>query len=177
MLQFLEFISSCQMVYDYTNQHIIIYNPSVKYAYVYSLKSQKWGMIHSTITSSFNSYPRALAMHGTTLVNFSESDATTVTTFAITRPFTMGDGNVFKTIDTIIQRGYFKSDHVCQVLYGSNDLFHWFPVWSSVDKYLRGFRGSPYKAFRLALIGKLDRTESIYGFTVQFNQRLANQPR
>ena len=64
----------------------------------------------------------------------------------------MDEPDVFKTIDTIIQRGYFKSGHVVQVLYGSNDLFNWHTVWSSTDKYMRGFRGTPYKAFRIALI-------------------------
>ena len=95
----------------------------------------------------------------------------------ITRPFTLGDPKMFKTIDTIIQRGMFKRDHISQVLYGSNDLYNWHVVYSSVDKYMRGFRGSPYKAYRIAIVGRLDKDESIYGFTAQFNGRMLNQPR
>lgn len=177
MLPFVEFLKDCRMVYDYTNQRIIVYNTAVKYAYVFLLKSQQWGMIRSEITSGVNSYPEALAMWGTELVNFSLSDAAGITALAITRPFKIGDPNMFKTIDAIIQRGYFQRDHVAQVLYGSNDLFNWHTVWSSVDKYMRGFRGTPYKAFRLALICKLDKAESIFGFSVQLNPRLLNQPR
>lgn len=177
MLPFVDFLKGCRMIYDYTNQHIIVYNTEVKYAYVFSLKSQLWGMIHSDITSNVNSYPEALAMQGTELVDFSLSDASNITALAITRPFKLGDSNVFKTIDTIIQRGYFKKDHVAQVLYGSNDLFNWHIVWSSADKYLRGFRGTPYKAYRLALICKFDKAESIFGCSVQYNPRRLNQPR
>lgn len=177
LLPFDEFLSGCRMIYDYTHQHIIVYNPAVRYAYVYSLKSRLWGMINTNITDNVNSYPEALAMAGNRLVDFSKSEVDKTTALIVTRPFTLGDPNIFKTIDTIIQRGYMQGTHISQVLYGSNDLFHWHPVWSSVDKYLRGFRGTPYKAFRLALICKFDRQESLYGCTVQFNPRMLNQPR
>ena len=166
------------MIYDYTNQHIIVYNPSVSYAYVYSLKSKTWGMIHSNIVDNVNSYPEALAMlGGNKLANFSISDVQNITALVVTRPFKLGTPDVLKTIDTIIQRGYFKNNHISQVLYGSRDMFNWHVVWSSKDKYLRGFRGSPYKCFRLALICKLDKSENIYGCTAQFTPRLTNKPR
>lgn len=176
-LPFLNFLASCRMLYDYTHQRIIVYNPSVRYAYVYSLKTQAWGMMQSRISSHVNSYPEALAMVSDKLVDFSTSDATGITALIVTRPFVMDDANMLKTIDVIIQRGYFKGDHISQVLYGSRDLFNWQPIWSSVDKHLRGFRGTPYKAFRLALVCRLDKTESIFGCTVQFNPRMLNQPR
>lgn len=194
LLPFIDFLKDCRMVYDYTNQRIIVYNPEVEYAYVYSLKSKLWGMIHSDITGNVNSYPEALAMAEKSiavsgddgkvtfgqypvLVNFSKTTADSVAMLMITRPFSLGDPKMLKTIDTIIQRGMFKSDHVSQVLYGSNDLYNWHAVWSSVDKYMRGFRGTPYKAYRLAIVGRLDKEESIYGFTAQFNGRMLNQPR
>ncbi len=177
MIPFLEFLADCRMVYDYTNQRIFVYNTAVEYAYVFSLKSQLWGMVHSKITSNINSYPEALAMQGTELVNVSLSDADGITALAITRPFKIGDPDMFKTIDTIIQRGYMKKDHVSQILFGSNDLFNWHIVWSSGDVYMRGFRGTPYKAFRIALVCSLDKKESIYGFTVQHTPRLQNRPR
>ena len=178
LLPFSEFLAGCRMVYDYTNQHIIVYNPAVRYAYVYSLKSKTWGMMRSDIVSNVNSYPEALAMaDGAKLVDFSKTDAQTTTSLIITRPFKMDDPNALKTINTIIQRGMFRSTHVQQVLYGSNDLFHWHTVWSSVDKMMRGFRGTPYKAYRLALVCKFDKGESIYGCTVVFEPRMTNQVR
>ena len=178
LLPFNEFLQGCRMVYDYTNQHLIVYNPAVRYAYVYSLKSQTWGMMRFDIVDNVNSYPEALAMaDGAKLVDFSKPVAENITALIITRPFKIDDPNMFKTINTIIQRGMFRSTHVQQVLYGSNDLIHWHTVWSSVDKIMRGFRGTPYKAFRLALVCKFDRGESIYGCTVVYEPRMTNQVR
>ncbi|UVS24511.1 hypothetical protein NXY16_18995 [Bacteroides thetaiotaomicron] len=178
MIPFFDFLAACRMIYDYTNQHIIVYNPAVRYAYVFSLKSKLWGMMLSDIVNNVNSYPEALAMaDGNRLVDFSTSSAENITALVVTRPFKMDEPDVFKTIDTIIQRGYFKSGHVVQVLYGSNDLFNWHTVWSSTDKYMRGFRGTPYKAFRIALICTLDKSESLLGFSVQFNPRMLNRLR
>ena len=135
-------------------------------------------MMSSDIVSNINSYPEALAMaEGSKLINLSETDETQVTSLVVTRPFKIGEANVFKTINAIIQRGFFDRSHVRQILYGSNDLFNWHIVWSSEDKYLRGFRGTPYKAYRLALICSLDKAESLYGFTVQYITRMTNQPR
>lgn len=170
---FRDFLTACKMIYDYTNQRIIVYNSSVSYAYVYSLKSKAWGMMRSDITDSVMSYPDALAMlSDNRLVNFSLSDAEDITALVVTRPFKLGHPDVLKTIDTIIQRGYFQRSHVAQILYGSRDLFNWHVLWSSTDKYLLGFRGSPYKYFRLALICQIDKAESLYGCTVQFTPRL-----
>lgn len=177
MMPFVEFLNDCRMIYDYMNQRIIVYNMAVKYAYIFSLKSQMWGMMRSEITGNVNSYPEALAMQGSNLVNMSRSKAFGITGLIVTRPFKIVDPNTFKTIDAIIQRGYFQRNHIAQILYGSNDLFNWHVVWSSVDRYLRGFRGTPYKSFRLALICKFDKSESLYGFTVQYNPRMNNQPR
>lgn len=178
ILPFLDFLADCRMIYDYTNQRIIVYNPAVRYAYVYSMKSQTWGMMRSNIVDNVNSYPEALAMaDGATLVDFSKSDAETTTSLIITRPFKIDSPDTFKTINTIIQRGVFRSTHVQQVLYGSNDLFNWHTVWSSVDKIMRGFRGTPYKAYRLALVCKFDKGESIYGCTVVYEPRMTNQVR
>lgn len=185
MLPFLDFLSGCRMIYDYTHQHIIVYNPDVRYAYVYSLKSHLWGMMLSNIGDNVNSYPEALAMSTKVkgsetvpvLVDFTQPSADSSTGLIITRPFKMDDPNMFKTIDTIIQRGFFKSDNIQQVLYGSNDLYHWHTVWSSRDKFMRGFRGTPYKAYRLAIVCRLNKEENLFGCTVQFAPRRLNQPR
>lgn len=178
LLPFSEFLAGCRMVYDYTNQHIIVYNPAVRYAYVYSMKSSMWGMMHSDIVDNVNSYPEALAMaDGAKLVDFSMPVAENITALIVTRPFKLDAPNDFKTINTIIQRGMFCPTHVQQVLYGSNDLIHWLTVWSSVDKIMRGLRGTPYKAYRLALVCKFDKGESIYGCTVVYEPRMTNQVR
>ena len=175
---FLEFIAECGMLYDYVHQRVIVYNPKYTYAYVYSLKSKEWGMMYSTIEAGINSYPEALAVdHDGALLNFSSMEGEETKGLFVTRPLKLETPDVLKTMDTVIQRGHFQKGHVQSVLYGSRDLFNWHLIWSSKDHYLRGFRGTPYKYFRIALLCNLAEDESIYGATVQYDTRKTNQPR
>ena len=177
-LPFTEFLKKCQMIYDYVHQRVIVYAPSVTYAYVYSLKTQQWGMIFSRIASHLNSYPDALAVDASNAVlNFSMPKAEAVKCLYTTRPLKLEAANVLKTIDCIIQRGFFRKGNVATALYGSRDLVNWHLVWSSKDHYLRGFRGSPYKYFRIAGVATLGVDENIFGASVQFTPRQNNQPR
>ncbi|MDO4929622.1 MAG: hypothetical protein Q4E59_00655 [Bacteroidales bacterium] len=194
MLPFTTFLAACRMIYDYKNQRIIVYNPDVRYAYVYSLKSKTWGMMRSDIQDNINSYPDALAIADTlvtttaddgtassswvpALVDIATPSADTSAALLVTRPFKMDAPDIFKTVRALIQRGVVATDHVAQALYGSNDLTNWLPVWSSADKYMRGLRGTPFKYFRLVAFANLDKTESLYGFSVDYERRLANQLR
>lgn len=175
---FLQFISECGMLYDYVHQRVIVYNPRYTYAYVFSLKSKQWGMIYSTIAAAINSYPEALAVdRNGALLNFSSSQGRETTGLLLTRPLKLDQPDVLKTIDTVIQRGHFRKGHVRSVLYASRDLYNWHLVWSSRDHFLRGFRGTPYKYFRIALLCNLSTDESIFGASLQFTPRQTNQPR
>ena len=175
---FLEFIAECGMLYDYVHQRVIVYNPHYTYAFVYSLKSKEWGMMYSTIEAGINSYPEALAVdHDGALLNFSSMDGEPTKGLFVTRPLKLETPDVLKTMDTVIQRGHFKKGNVQSVLYGSRDLFNWHLVWSSKDHYLRGFRGTPYKYFRIACVTSLAKGESIFGASLQFNPRQTDQPR
>lgn len=176
-LPFLQFLKNCRMIYDYLHQRIIVYNPLVTYGYVYSLKSQQWGMMHADIHYNVPSYPEAFAVDSFgTLVDFSENSPIARKGVLVTRPLKLDAPDVLKTIDTVIQRGHFRRGHVQSILYGSRDMFSWHLVWSSKDHYLRGFRGSPYKYFRIALVCQLEAEESISGATVQFTPRQTEQP-
>ena len=166
------------MLYDYTHQHIIVYNRNCLYAYVFSLNTKHWGMMESNIDSGVNSYPESLAMDkASNLINYSEEGEADVVSILLSRPIKLDDPNGFKTIDTIIQRGYYTSGSVKQVLYGSNDYRHWFPIKSSVDQYMRGFRGTPFKAFRIAIIANLNKYDSLVGCSISYTPRLTNRLR
>lgn len=178
VMPFSEFLKDCGMIYDYVHQRIIVYNNRYTYAYVYSLKTQLWGMMYSDIKNALNSYPEALAVDKSgNIVNFSKSSGSNIGGLLVTRPLKLDAADVLKTVDTIIQRGNFRRGHVQSVIYGSRDLYNWSLIWSSKDHYLRGFRGTPYKYFRIALLCNLTEDESIYGATVQYDTRKTNQPR
>lgn len=192
---FSTFLAGCRMIYDYVHQRIIIYNTGMDYAYIYSLKDHKWGMIQTDINYGINSYPEALAVtDNNVLVNLSEEKTSEtvdeqevpirVKGLLVTRPLKLDQPDALKTIDTIIQRGYFNHldtsrsvKPIRTILYGSRDLFHWFLISSSTDHNLRGFRGTPYKFFRIVLLVDLRPDESIYGCTIQYNLRYTNRPR
>lgn len=178
VLPFFDFLRGCGMVYDYVNQRVIVFSDKTTYAYVYSLKTQLWGMMYSNIRNSLNSYPEALAVdRDGNIVNFSKSADAVISALLVTRPLNLDAVNVLKTVSNVIQRGNFAAGHVQSVLYGSRDLTNWHLVWSSKDHYLRGFRGSPYKYYRVALLCKLGPAERIYGCSVQHLPRQTNQPR
>lgn len=178
IIPFVEYLSSCHMLFDYTHQRIIVYNTQQSYAYVYSLKTQQWGMMLSNISATVNSYPESLAMDAdANLVNFSASEATKSAILLITRAFKLDDPNVLKTIDTLIVRGTFQRGHIKTILYGSENLFNWHLVFDSSDQYLRGFRGTPYRFFRLVIVGYLENGESICSFSTQYTPRYTNRLR
>ena len=186
-LPFMEFVKDCRMIYDYEHQRIIVYNDSkdaetqklrCNYAYVWSLKSKQWGMMQSNIADNVNSYPDALAvLDSGSLVNLSDDGEDVYKNIVISRPIKLDAYDIHKSVDTIIQRGVFRSGHIKSILYASNDLYNWVPVWSSIDHYLRGFRGTPYKYLRIVLLTELSKDEGITGCSVQFTPRFTNQPR
>ncbi|MBD5188685.1 hypothetical protein HDR61_05345 [bacterium] len=184
LLPFSRFLSSCGIIYDYLHQRIIMYNPSARYAYVYSFRSQLWGMIQSEIESTINTYPDALAIDRSgNLISFSEEDTSeeetqqTIPAILLTRPLKLSDPEILKTIDTVITRGEFIKGHVNTLLYGSRDLLSWHPLLSSKSHILRAFRGTPYKYFRLLLICRLNPDESIHSASVSLTPRLTNRLR
>lgn len=178
ILPFMEFVKDCRMIYNYEHQRIIVYNKKCKYAYVWSLKSKMWGMMQSNIADNVNSYPDALAvLTNGSLVNFSDVGDKINKNLLISRPIKLDYYDIHKSVDAIIQRGVFRRGHVKSILYASNDLFNWVPVWSSVDHYMRGFRGTPYKYLRIILLTELSKDEGITSCLVQFTPRLNNQPR
>lgn len=197
---FKKFLQNCRMLYDYTNQRIIVYEPwrtdvlvhdEAKYAYVYNLKSHKWSMVASNVYDGINSYPECLAQTAEGLVDFSElkhtdtitvdgqteTVLTNVNGLIVTRPLKLDYPNSMKTIHKIVQRGLFESGHVKSVLYGSRDLLHWYLIGSSVDHYLAGISGTPYKYFRLALPVTLTDLEHLYGCTIEYEVKETNRLR
>lgn len=186
IIPFLTYLQLAKMVYDYTHQRIIIFHQNKTLpAYVYSLKSKAWGMTYTKIAHGVNSYPEALAMvvsgnhEDNIFVNVSDNKegVTQQPCLLVTRPLKLDTPDDLKTVDNIIQRGYFRKNNIAAILYASRDNFNWHYIYSSQDHYLRGFSGTPYKYFRIALVCNLQPDESIYGCTIQYAPRQTNQPR
>ena len=135
-------------------------------------------MMDRHIIRHLNSYPETLAVRDDkTLVTFDQRDHSSTKGFALTRPLKLDMADVHKTVDNIIQRGHFRKGNVQSAVYGSRNGFDWQLVWTSSDHYLRGFSGTPYKFFRIAILTTLPEEQGVYGASVQFTPRLTNQPR
>lgn len=182
-LTLLEYIAEygAGMIYDYLHSRVIVYSPQREYVYVYSLSSGTWATAAFGVKGHLNSYPQALAIMGNRkdVYDFAVADNpyTTVPMLAITRPLKLGMGDVLKSIDSVIQRGVFAKHDVASILYGSRDLQSWHMIWSSKDRYLRGFRGTPYKYFRIGVMARLTAEDSISGASIQFTPKYTNKPR
>lgn len=175
---FKEYAKDCRMVYDYVNQRIIIAKPNATYAYVYSMKSNKWGMIQSTIVDSINSYPEAYAVgKDGGLLDYSNPTVKDVKATLVTRPIKFDTPNELKTIRTIVQRGMIERRDVKFILYGSRDLVNWYALASTTTSFLKGVSGTPYKYFRLAIMADLKEGKSIYGATMDVNPKYNNRIR
>lgn len=177
---FSEFLSGCRMIYSYVKQRIIVYNPDYSYAYVYSLKDKAWGMMQSSISGHVQSYPKALALLSDgNLVDYCETDpdVTEVKGLFVTRPLKLDAADMHKTVSSLIQRGLFKRGDVSTVLYGSRDLYNWYLVWSSKDQVLHGFRGTPYKYFRIAGLTNLSEDKSLTSVSIDYEIRHNNRLR
>lgn len=188
---FSEFRKGSRMSYDYVNQRIIIFNANKHYAYVFSMKSKLWGIIASSLTTAINSYPNAYAMAkiktvgsddkqevtNNCLVDLSRSAETHQKGLLVTRPIKLEVASMLKTFDTVFLRGLFGKGKVQVVLYGSRDNINWHLIHSAKEHYLRGFRGTPYKYFRIVAITDLSVGETLVGASVSYTPRLVNQLR
>lgn len=180
-IRFRKYLEEANMIYDYYDSRIIVFNPYYTYAYVYSLKSKMWGTMHNVFNKRVNIYPESYATDkaGKILDVYVKEPTESVPFFLCSRPLTLGQ-EVYKTMFDCITRGYFSSIQAGKcgmVLFGSNDLVNWYYISSSVDIFLRSLVGSPYKYFRIALIGKLATNESISGLSAEFQERLQNKLR
>ena len=181
-VRFRKYMKNANMIYDYYDSRIIVFNPRYSYAYVYSMKSNLWGTMVNVFSKRVNSYPESYAINNAgKIVNvYVEEPSDNIPFFFCTRPLTLGHGDIHKTMFTCLIRGYWTCDSNKsngQILFGSNDMKHWFYIGSSIDNSLRNLVGSPYRYFRVAVIGKVNADESISSISTAFQPRWQNKLR
>ena len=179
-----EYIKQALLFYDYPTQQIILYNPETAgLSYVYSLRSKKWGMSTKTFNKAIAGFPRGYLLTGTrdapdALEYFDENSTAATPATYLTRPLKLDNPDVYKTITAVILRGNIDSSEVYEtLLYGSNDLKTWHPVYGSTGPRLRGLRGSPYKYFRIAGHLRLNLGDSLQSVTIEYENRMTNRLR
>lgn len=177
---FLAFVKEASTVYDYAGQRLIFIKKGETYQYVYKLDTQTW---HKTaydidLVSPINSYPECLvqgAKEGktkvydlSTVLDAVESK-TPVKGVIATRPFDLGEPDVFKAITDVRIRGQFPKGAVKFILMGSND--------GITFVTLSTLRGRSWKLFRMVILADLAPTERISWVDIMYDTKFTNKLR
>ena len=181
-VRFRTYLQSADMIYDYYDSRIIVFNPSYTYAYVYSLKSKLWGTMHNVFSKRVNIYPESYAINdnGRIVDVYVKEPTEDVRYFLCSRPLSLGQEDIHKTMLDCIARGNMfsiENGKYGMVLFGSNDLNNWYFISSSVNRYLRNLVGSPFKYFRIVMMGSLSVNECISRLSTDFQTRWQNKLR
>lgn len=183
MVPFRDYLSGSRIAYDYRRQRIVVYNPDMAYCYVYCMGSKQWGMSWSRIFSSLNSYPDSLVLvrdhdgESYVISDLSDDDGDESWGMLITRPIGFGDPDMLKTVSRVMVRGVMRETTVKVALYGTRDFRDWHLVASSGTAHVGNFRGTPWKCFRLVVLGQLRRDESLMGASFEMTPRFVNRLR
>lgn len=182
---FMDFMKDAVTVYDYTNKRLVFMSGSKQYAYVFMLEAGTWHKMPLPDGMSFegtvNSYPDAYVSMSLTednavshrLVNLSAApDATDERKYrciAVTRPLSLGEYDVRKTLLSMRVRGVFGEGSVSYILLGSMD--------GQTFSVLDSLRGGSFRWFRIALLCELSPAERVSWIDADFGLRLNNRLR
>ena len=177
---FLAFVKAASIAYDYAGRRLIFIKKDEKYQYIYKLDTQTW---HKTaygldLVAPINSYPECLIQGNkdgksciydfSTILDAVESK-TSVKGVIVTRPFDLGEPDVFKTITDVRIRGQFPKGAVKFILLGSNDGINFATVST--------LRGRSWKLFRMVILANLDPTDRISWIDVMYDTKFTNKLR
>lgn len=104
-----------------------------------------------------------------TILDAAEGSQETAKGILVTRPFDLGEPDVFKTITDIRVRGQFPKGAVKFILLGSNDGINFATVST--------LRGRSWKLFRMIILADLAPTERISWVDIMYDTRFTNKLR
>lgn len=177
---FLAFVKEATVAYDYAGRRLIFIKKDEKYQYIYKLDTQTWhkGAYDVDLVAPINSYPECLVQGKkdektriydlSTILDAAESK-TPVRGVIATRPFDLGEPDVFKTIRDVRVRGQFPKGAVKFILLGSNDGINF--------SVINTLRGKSWKLFRLIILADLDPTDRISWVDIGYETRFTNKLR
>jgi hypothetical protein len=178
---FMTFIQDAYIGYDYAGERLVCINPNESYHYSYSLSTQTWHKVSYkdySIKRTINSYPSCevvgVDINGIpSLLDIStfkdDVDALTERAIIVTRPFSLGEPDVFKTVRDVRIRGQFPKGAVKFILLGSNDGVNFVT--------LNTLRGRSWKLFRLVILADLEATNRISWVDIGYETRFTNKLR
>lgn len=171
-----------RIAFDYQNRRLIVFNPKYTYSYLMDMDTQQWTVLTRKFVDHLNPVAQCLMVDADneTVYDYSTDDVQQeMAAWLSTRAIKLGAPDYHKTIRTMIQRGQLHGRNaVGQLLYGSRDMIHWYPIRSSITSVMRGFGGSGYKYFRVfVFLPQMTQKDSLYGCSVGFDIRMTSRMR
>lgn len=190
-----DLLQNCKMVYDYTDRLVHIFNgndggsaykhdclslDSFEFASEVQIigntsgQAVKLGCPHVVVPG----YPITLFQVGNNVYSYKGYDAGSGARlgYLITRPMAFGDFSRFKTImdlrmysdvEPAVPVEVERPNGVWCVLYGSNDRHLWHKITSC--------KGAPFKFFRIAIVTKLGKDDTLSGISLEYEERRGNK--
>lgn len=176
-----EFFAGCEIAYDYPNSRLFLINKAKSYAYVYSLESRSWGTISSSFMNVVTDYPNSYVQKKDgEIINISSKenfDIDSRVKYAIlSRPVKL-DGDMYKTLNTVINRGMFIQKDMAIVVFASTDGIRYFPIGSAKGSRLSRLQGSAFRYFRVLTVGNMSSKESLSATSLYYTPKWRNKPR
>ena len=177
---FLAFVKEATVAYDYAGRRLVFIKKDEKYQYIYKLDTQTWhkAAYGIDLIAPINSYPECLVQGKkdgqtriydlSTILDAAESK-TPIRGVIATRPFDLGEPDVFKTITDVRIRGQFPKGAVKFILLGSNDGINFATVST--------LRGRAWKLFRMVILADLAPTERISWVDIMYDTKFTNKLR
>lgn len=176
---FLAYLQSCFIAYDYSDQRLIISDPSKPYQYAYSLDSATYAKIcrdGRKYVSQANDYPSQLLVDDERNVYdlYGKQDVNTVTErikgVAVTRPLSFDAAVSRKALMKLKILKHFTEGSEARIkIWGSDDLYHWYEK--------RSVLGSSYQYYTLALYTDMLPVDAVSGILAMTQRRMENKPR
>lgn len=174
---FLAFLYGARMAYDYSSNRLIVYNPSKRYAYVYSFENGtavKMSIGGARIVTSVMDYPDTLLQdeNGNVYSTYAKQDINELADrrpgIAVTRPIKLDNAMARKMIYDIRNMGSFTEKSVVKYrLYGSNDGFSY--------SLVKSLRSSSFVYYRMVIYSDMLPKESFSGTALAFEFRLSHK--
>lgn len=186
-IDFLEYIKTSQIGFDYTNRELIVTNKDYHYSYVYCFDTKLWTKISQTFYKFVSNYPVTYGITSSSIINVSkESEEQDVQILIVTNAHSFEEPNVFKKIQRAIQRCKVGSDTgrvAGFYIFGSDDLVTWQLLVGkqkdgsyNQDLLCQWSHGSA-KFFVFVFNGKVFPTSEINHIEILFNEKWNNRLR
>lgn len=128
-IDFLTYLSTSQIGFDYTNRELIITNKDYHYSYVYCFDTQLWTKISQTFYKFVSNYPTTYGITSNSIIDVSkESDQQDVQVLIVTNAQSFNEPRSFKKIQRAIQGCSFGTETgrvAGFYVFASDDLRRW----------------------------------------------------